>query len=96
MKLLTWLLRLFLFFVLLAFALNNTKPITVNWFFGHSWTTPLNFLVLVVFAAGAVLGMLAMVPAWWRQRAEAKRQQSARDAQLSTLNEIPQGVRDGL
>ncbi|MBH9576363.1 MULTISPECIES: lipopolysaccharide assembly protein LapA domain-containing protein [Inhella] len=96
MRALKWLLRAFLFFALFAFSLNNQQTVTVHWFFGYFWQTPLIFVVLVSLAAGMALGVLAMTPAWWRQRAQARRQQLVREAQLSTLQEAPQGVRDGL
>ena len=71
MRVLAWLVRAFLFFALFAFALNNRHEVIVHWFFGAAWTVPLVILVLVAFGAGCVLGILAMVPSWWRRRAEA-------------------------
>jgi uncharacterized integral membrane protein len=41
MSLVTWALRLFLFFTLFAFALNNSQDVVVHWFFGYQWRTPL-------------------------------------------------------
>jgi putative membrane protein len=73
MRILTWLFRAFLFFALFAFALNNLQPATVNWFFSYAWTTPLVIIVLVAFACGAVFGVLAMTPSWWRHRRRANR-----------------------
>jgi len=73
MRILTWLLRGFLFFALFAFAINNLHPATVNLFFSYAWTTPMDIIVLVAFASGAVVGVLAMTPAWWRHRRRAKR-----------------------
>jgi lipopolysaccharide assembly protein A len=97
MRVLTWLLRLFLLFTLFAFSLNNTQPVTVQWFFGYHWQTPLVFLVFVTFVAGAALGVLAMVPAWWRHRREARRQnQVIRESLQTNLQESPPAVRDGL
>ena len=58
----------FAFFALFAFALNNPHEVAVHFFFGTVWRTSVVMLVLVVFAAGLVLGVLAMVPRWWRQR----------------------------
>ena len=84
MRRFSWLLRAFLFFVLFAFALNNQEPVTVHWFFGVSWTTPMVIVVLISFALGAALGVLAMVPAWWRGwrsvRREVKRQRLSDEA----------------
>ena len=73
MRLLLWLFRAFIFFTLFAFALNNQQSATVYWFFGVEWHAPMVIVVLVVFAAGCALGVLAMVPAWWRHRREALR-----------------------
>jgi len=74
MRILTWLIRAFIFFTLFAFALNNQHEITVHWFFGAQWRAPLVIVVLVAFAAGMALGVLAMVPRWWRQRRLTQRQ----------------------
>ena len=74
MRLPIWLFRAFIFFTLFAFALNNQQPVTVHWFFGAQWQAPLVIVVLVAFAAGCAIGVLAMVPAWWRHRRVAKRQ----------------------
>jgi lipopolysaccharide assembly protein A len=32
------------------------------------WKTPLIVLVLIAFTLGVVVGVLGMVPRWWRQR----------------------------
>ena len=66
--LLKWLLKAAIFFTLFAFALNNQGDVTVHFFFGYQWTAPLVLLVLIVFSAGLLIGVLGMVPRWWRQR----------------------------
>lgn len=74
MRVLVWLVRAFIFFTLFAFALNNQQPVTVNWFFGVQWQAPLVIVLLAVFAAGAALGIVAMLPGvWqrWRRRRKA-------------------------
>ncbi len=73
MRLLVWLFRAFVFFTLFAFALNNQHTAVVHWFFGAQWQAPLVIIVLVAFAAGCAIGVVAMVPAWWRHRRVAKR-----------------------
>mgnify|MGYP001809985477 CR=1 FL=1 len=80
MRILVWLLRAFLFFTLFAFALNNQHNATVHWFFGTQWTAPLVIVVLAAFAAGCVVGVIAMVPGWWRQRRAAKLSPATKDA----------------
>jgi uncharacterized integral membrane protein len=74
MRILTWLIRGFIFFTLFAFALNNQHDTTVHWFFGAQWRAPLVIVVLAAFGAGLALGVLAMVPRWWRQRRMSQRQ----------------------
>jgi lipopolysaccharide assembly protein A len=73
MRAFVWLLRAFIFFTLFAFALNNQQNATVRWFFGVEWHAPMVIVVLIAFAGGCAIGVLAMVPAWWRHRREAKR-----------------------
>ena len=73
MRVILWTLRSFIFFTLFAFALNNEQPVVLHWFFGATWKAPLVIVVLVAFAGGAALGVLAMVPAWWRHRRVARR-----------------------
>jgi lipopolysaccharide assembly protein A len=68
MRIFSWLVRGFIFFTLFAFALNNQQNATVRWFFGVEWTAPLVIIVLAAFAAGAAIGVLAMLPGRWRQR----------------------------
>jgi lipopolysaccharide assembly protein A len=68
MRILAWALRAFLFFTLFAFALNNQHTVTVNWFFGLQWQAPMVMVVLLALGLGAVLGVVAMVPNWWRAR----------------------------
>ena len=73
MRILVWLFRALIFFTLFAFALNNQQQANVRWFFGVEWHAPMVIVVLVVFALGCALGVLAMVPSWWRHRREALR-----------------------
>ena len=89
MRILTWLIRAFIFFALFAFALNNQHDPIVHWFFGAQWRAPLVIVVLAAFGAGLALGVLAMVPRWWRHRSAARRAQvtttaGAAPATLST------------
>ncbi len=73
MRVLVWLFRAFLFFTLFAFALNNLQTATVHWFFGVEGHAPMVIVVLVAFSVGCAIGVLAMVPSWWRHRRVAKR-----------------------
>ena len=70
--LLRWILKAAIFFTLFAFALNNQQEASVNLFFGLSWQAPLVLIVLAVFTIGLIVGVLAMVPRWWRARKIAR------------------------
>jgi putative membrane protein len=83
--LLQWLLKAAIFFTLFAFALNNQHDITVRFFFGRQWTTSLVLVVLSAFAIGLVIGVLGMVPRWWRHRRDASLARKAADAATQAL-----------
>lgn len=72
MKYFLWLLKAAIFFTLFAFALNNQQDATVNFFFGTFWRAPLVLVVLAAFAGGMVVGVLGMLPLWWRHRLAAQ------------------------
>jgi lipopolysaccharide assembly protein A len=67
-KYLSWLLKAAIFFTLFAFALNNQQIVAVNFFFGTSWKANLVLVVLTAFGIGLLLGVLLMMPRWWRNR----------------------------
>jgi len=71
-RLLQWLLNAAVFFTLFAFALNNQHEAKVYFFFGTQWRSPMVLIVLSAFALGMVIGVLGMVPRWWRQRKAAQ------------------------
>jgi uncharacterized integral membrane protein len=95
MRLVVWLVRAFLFFALFAFALNNQHAVTVHWFFGLQWQAPLVIVVLLAFAVGAALGVLAMVPSWWRaRRSLAPAAAAAQDSQAPGPTSVLPAMRD--
>jgi uncharacterized integral membrane protein len=67
-----WVLRAGLFLTLLGFALSNVEPVSLQ-FFGipqFEWRAPLVVILLAVFAAGALLGVLATMPLVMRRNRE--------------------------
>ncbi|CAN1500195.1 Lipopolysaccharide assembly protein A domain containing protein [Burkholderiaceae bacterium] len=72
MRLLQWTLKAAIFLILLAFALNNKEDVAVRFLWGLEWRAPMVLVLLVVFALGVAVGVLGMVPRWWRQRSLAK------------------------
>jgi uncharacterized integral membrane protein len=71
--LLQWLLKATIFFTLFAFALNNQQETRVNFFFSTYWSAPTVLVVLSAFTLGVVVGVLGMVPRWWRERQAVKK-----------------------
>jgi len=63
-------LKLALFLVVLTFAVRNTDVVTVRYFLGWEWQSPLIFVMLIAFCAGIALGLLAALPKLFRQRRE--------------------------
>jgi uncharacterized integral membrane protein len=70
MRFLTWSLRLALFLLLLGFAVKNDQAVVLRYFFGLEWQTSLVVALLCFFAAGVVIGVLAMLGSLLRQRHE--------------------------
>jgi hypothetical protein len=84
-----------LFFVLFAFALNNQHAVELRWFFGYRWQAPMVFVVLAIFALGCSVGVLAMVPSWWRHRRDArKRLHSVAEAEPTRSGPVSTVSRD--
>ena len=68
MKYLTIVLRLTLFLILFLFALKNHELATLRFYFDLEWRAPLVLLLLIFFAAGIAVGVLACLPRIFRQR----------------------------
>jgi putative membrane protein len=92
LKLLQWTLNAAVFFTLFAFALNNQHEAKVYFFFGTQWRSPMVLIVLIAFALGMVVGVLGMVPRWWRQRQAAKAIQAPASSNVEAQPEVPHGT----
>ena len=73
MRVLLWGFRLLIFMFLLAFALKNTDPVSVRFFFDAAWQAPLIIIVLAFFAGGAALGVLSLLGTVFSLRREVSR-----------------------
>jgi len=73
MRALLWGFRIFLFLFLLAFALENTDPVSIHFFFDTAWKAPLLIIVLAFFASGALLGVLSLLGTVFGLRREVSR-----------------------
>jgi len=70
MRYLVWLFRAFLFVVLLGFAVKNDQPVVLRYFFGFEWQASLVVILLLFFALGMGIGVLAVLGNVFRQRRE--------------------------
>jgi lipopolysaccharide assembly protein A len=68
MRVLSWILRIILFLALFLFALKNTDTVSLRLYFDQVWQAPLILVLLVFFAAGAAMGVLATLATVFRQR----------------------------
>ena len=59
MHYLMWTIKVFLFLLILSFALVNTDPVTVRYYLGYRWQAPLVLVLLVAACIGALVGLLA-------------------------------------
>ncbi len=75
LRLLRWTLKAAIFLIMLAFALNNQGDVAVHFLWGFQWRAPMVLVLLVVFTLGVAVGVLGMVPRWWRQRRLAQKAQ---------------------
>ncbi len=92
MRYLIWLLRVLLFIALLGFAVKNDQPIALHYFFGYEWQTSLVVALLLFFAIGAIIGVLAMLVNVLQQRREIarlRRDLKKRNKLANIANELP-------
>ena len=97
MQTLVWIVRLFIVLVLVWFAVKNAQDVTLTGLPGQTWQAPLVFVLLTVFVAGIVIGLLAWVPTVVRQRREIGRlrksaAQSPAAAATATETGPPHGI----
>ena len=89
MRYVTWAIRLIIFLFLLAFAVKNTEPVTLRFYFELAWQTPLIVLLLAFFAGGAVFGLAAALTTVFsqrRQNLELKRELQAQRVGTATAS----------
>lgn len=76
MRYFNWLLRAVLFLAMLGFAVKNDQPVTLRYFFNYEWHSSLVVVLLIFFAAGTAVGILAMFANVLQQRREIARLQN--------------------
>lgn len=58
MRALSLAIKIALFLLLLSFALKNGEMVTVRYLMGLEWQLPLSLVLLMVFTAGVLLGLI--------------------------------------
>ena len=97
MRVLAWTLRIILFLALFLFALKNTDAVSLRLYFDQVWQAPLILVLLVFFAAGAAMGVLATLVTVFRQRRDiAKLQRELRSRPRDASPEPPAADGDSL
>ncbi len=96
MKYILWLLKAAIFFTLFAFALNNQQVVSVNFFFGTLWQAPLVLVVLATFTAGVALGVLVMMPRWWKNRRSVTAKTVADNKAVTATSNIAEDAPHGV
>ena len=70
MRYLAWFLKIALFGLVLIFLAKNTEPVTVRYYLGGEWQSPLFLVLSLAFLAGVLLGVAAALAQIIRQRRE--------------------------
>ncbi|HEX6136968.1 MAG TPA: LapA family protein [Casimicrobiaceae bacterium] len=92
MSVLRWIVIAIVFIALLFISLQNADPVTLRVFTLYAWQAPLVFVVLIAFASGVALGLLAgaiKVVRLKRQLARLRREQRAQPLPPSTHAPAP-------
>lgn len=65
-----WLFGFVLFFLVLGFAVKNSDMVTVSYYLGYQWHTPLVLVMLAFLILGAVVGITASLGFVYKQKRE--------------------------
>lgn len=59
---------LLLFLAVMGFSLKNSQPVTMHYYLGMDWSAPMALVLLIVFCAGALAGIIACLSLLITQR----------------------------
>lgn len=79
MKVLVWLVRGIMFIALFGLAVKNSGPVDLRFYLDSAWQAPLSVVILIAFAAGAAIGLTAMLATLVRQGRELRQLRGHRD-----------------
>src|SRR5262245_40384412 len=92
MQAIVWILRFLIVVILVWFAVKNAQMVTLHGLPDQTLQAPLVFVLLVVFVAGVLVGLLGCLPTYVRQRREIGRLKRAAEKQaaLAAIQAAPQ------
>ena len=90
MQTVVWVLRFVIVVILVWFAVKNAQVVTIYGLPEQQWQAPLVFILLIVFVAGMVIGLLAWVPTVVRQRREIARMKKAAVGPVAAVPAAPE------
>ena len=76
--------KLLVFLLVLGFALKNSHSVIFYSYLGYLWQAPLIVMLGLAFVAGALTGLLALLPTLFRLRREAARKSQLTEAAPAT------------
>lgn len=81
----SWLIKLIIFLALLGFAINNSDPTKIRYFFGYAWTAPLVLILAAFFVGGVMVGLLFAFRTIFRQRRQIQSLKKELKLQANTV-----------
>ena len=73
MRIVLWIPGLLVFLLVLGFAIKNSDPVTVRFFFDLDWHVPLVLVMFLFFVGGMMIGIIGALGTMFRQRREIGR-----------------------
>lgn len=70
MQIIYKILSIFIFILLMGFAVKNAYPVTLFYYLGFSWQAPLSLVLFITLMTGIVAGLISIMPTLIKQRRE--------------------------
>ncbi|WP_296750033.1 LapA family protein [Thiobacillus sp.] len=81
--------KLLVFLLVLGFALKNSHTVIFYSYLDYVWQAPLIVMLGLTFVLGALMGVLALLPALFRLRRELARKPQVVESDTGTQTDMP-------
>lgn len=81
--------KLLVFLLVLGFALKNSHTVIFYSYLDYVWQAPLIVMLGLAFVLGALMGLLALLPALFRLRRAVARKPQVVEADAGTQTDMP-------